>query len=180
MGKILTIIAAATLLLSVAGCNTSGCMQNQSSIPLAGFYSYSTLKAITIDSIDIYGIGATGDQSLLDSPTASSVYLPLRSDMPATSFCFRYLQKELDHTQLYDTINISYTSEPRFVSEECGAMYFYTVTKITHTTHLIDSVALLNPLIDNFDTERIQIFFHTVDDTDTNTDTENTDNGSTL
>lgn len=165
MGKILTIAVAFVLICAAWGCNTNGCMQNQSCIPLAGFYSSSTGKAIRIDSIDIYGVGAKGDSSLLDNISASLVYLPLRSDISSTSFCFRYLQKDLDFPELNDTLTLFYTSEPRFVSEECGAMYFYTVTDMAYTTHLIDSVSLLSPLIDNFDTERIKIFFFTAADT---------------
>lgn len=167
MGKILRhlfpIVTAASLALTflLPGCNTVGCLENQSSVPLAGFYSYSTGSAISVDSIKVYGIGAPGDSMLNTSVRASTVYLPFRADYASTSFAFRYLQSSLDYPQLIDTITFDYTSEPRFVSEECGAMYFYRITKMSHTTHLIDSVSVIDSLINNFDTERIKIFFRT-------------------
>ena len=145
------------------GCSVVGCLENQSSVPLAGFYSYTTGSAITVDSIWVYGVGARGDSMLNTSLRASTVYLPFRSEMQTTSFAFRYLQHNLDYPELIDTITFEYTSMPRFVSEECGAMYFYEITGMSHTSHLIDSVAVTDSLINNFDIQRIKIFFRTAE-----------------
>lgn len=162
---LLPLLTAFTLGLAVVlpGCSTVGCLENQSSVPLAGFYSSTTLSSITVDSIWVYGVGARGDSMLNTSLQASTVYLPFRSDMPSTSFAFRYLQQGLDDTSLIDTITFEYNSLPRFVSEECGAMYFYEITQVSHTTHLIDSVAVTDSLINNYDTQRIEIFFRTAE-----------------
>ncbi|MDE6651000.1 MAG: hypothetical protein K2K08_01175 [Paramuribaculum sp.] len=159
MGKVLKYLICLIIGAVAWCCNTVGCMQNQSSIPLAGFYDGSTDKKISLDSITVFGIGAPNDSSLISTRTASMVYLPFRSDNTSTSFCFRYLAKHLDHPELNDTISFTYTSQPKFVSEECGAMYFYTITGVRYTTHLIDSVAVTDSLINNLDTERIKIFF---------------------
>ncbi len=40
-------------------------------------------------------------------------------------------------------------------------MYRYYITEMTHTTHLIDSVAITDSLVTNLDVERIKIFFRT-------------------
>lgn len=159
MGKILRYISVVAVIAIVWGCNTVGCLQNQSSIPLAGFYDVATDKAISIDSLLVYGVGAPNDSSLISTRTASRVYLPFRSEATSTSFCFRYLSKVLDHPQYNDTITFTYSSEPKFVSEECGAMYFYTIRSMKYTTHIIDSVAVTDSLINNTDTQRIKIFF---------------------
>ena len=68
MGKILsltlsTIIAIAAL----SSCGSSECFDNQSTLPLAGFYSMQTRTAITVDSLTVYGIGAPGDSILVDN-----------------------------------------------------------------------------------------------------------------
>lgn len=167
MGKILRyflpafILSCGVLSILLPSCNTVGCLENQSSVPLAGFYSNVSQAKIMVDSIWVYGVGAPGDSMLNTSVRASSVYLPFRGDKPSTSFAFRYLQRGLDYPELIDTITFDYESEPRFVSEECGAMFFYRITKMSHTTHLIDSVAITDSLINNFDTERIKVFFRT-------------------
>lgn len=162
-----SLTAALVLLTATSACNSTGCLENQSSIPLAGFYSSGTEERVVIDSIKVYGLGAPGDSSLTASIRASQVYLPLRSSAEATSFCFRYLQKDLDCPELIDTLTLEYDSEPRFVSEECGAMYFYHVRRMSYTRHLIDSVAMPDSLINNVDIERLKIYFLTqeVDDT---------------
>ena len=156
------IIAATALLLSAIGCNTNSCTENQSSLPLAGFYG-SDGTGIGVDSLCIRGVGAPADSALYSgSSVLTQVYLPLRSTMKTTSFCFQYLRKALNYPELYDTITFDYTAEPYFTSEECGMSYIYTVTNLTHTTHLIDSVKLLDPVITPVDIEQLHIYFRTV------------------
>lgn len=152
----------------MASCSATGCTDNQNSLPLAGFYSMSTGNSITVDSLAIEGIGAP-DDSLLLSPSSrvSSLYLPFRSARNETSYCFQYRESRLNHPELYDTLTFRYDAIPFFASEECGAMYHYRVTEYTYTTHLIDSVAMLDSLITNIDRETIQIYFRTADTPET-------------
>lgn len=157
MRGLLTLIAVCLLLGS---CSTTGCLENQSSLPIGGFYSSATETTVSIDSLQIWGVGSPGDSMLVDG-VASQTYLPLRSSATSSSFCFHYAQKELSNPALNDTLTITYTSRPQFVSEECGAMYFYEITSATITTHLVDSVVIVNPVVDNFDRETLKIYFRT-------------------
>lgn len=163
MGKILitfilTIIGASL----ITGCNSTGCLENQNSVPLAGFYTSSTKKAIAIDSISIGGVGAPSDTLIIDNGLGvSQVYLPFRSSKESTSFYIHYNQEALDFDALNDTITFDYESIPYFVSEECGAMYFYSIKKVEYTRHIIDSVGLLDSMVKNTDIERIRIYFRT-------------------
>lgn len=161
-----TIIISLTLGLASAAalssCNTTGCTDNQSSLPLAGFYSSQTKSAITLQDLDIGGVGAPDDSLLYASGTGlSQAYLPFRSTATSTAYCFHYTQEGLDDAAYNDTISFSYTSEPYFASEECGAMLRYKITKMSHTSHLIDSVIVADSLITNTDIERIRIYFRT-------------------
>lgn len=91
MGKILNILFAAGLVGSaLAGCNNTGCVDNQSSIPLAGFYSYETLGAISLTNISVGGVDAPNDSLLLDHESVAEVYLPFRSLQDETVFFIRY------------------------------------------------------------------------------------------
>lgn len=67
----------------------------------------------------------------------------------------------LDNPDLIDTVEFEYESIPYFASEECGASYRYRVTKVSHTTHLIDSVRMADSLITNIDRVAILIYFRT-------------------
>lgn len=159
------ILPAATMAIGVlmmSSCNTSGCTDNQSSLPLAGFYSSSTGTSVSVSDIDISGIGAPGDSVLYPSGTArSTVFLPFRSSKESTSYCFHYTSEGINNPELNDTLTFRYTSKPFFASEECGAVLNYTITEYSYTTHIIDSVVVADSLITNTNIERIKIYFRT-------------------
>ncbi len=163
MGKILTIaIIALTTMLSVSSCNSSGCTDNQSSLPLAGFYSSSTNEGIALRDIEIGGVGAPNDSILYPAGTEyTQVYLPFRSTTNSTSYYFHYTQAGLDDEAMNDTVTFNYTSTPYFASEECGAMLKFDITDISYSKHLIDSIAITDASITNTDVERIKIYFRT-------------------
>lgn len=162
VGQLIKLSAAIGLIIAIQGCNTAGCTDNQNSLPLAGFYSSQSDAAISLNALEVSGVGRNPDSLLYASGTdLSSVYLPLRSNAPTTSYCFHYTQEGLDSPELNDTISFTYTSAPYFASEECGAMLVYTITDMSHTMHLIDSVVIADSVITNTDVERIKIYFRT-------------------
>ncbi|MCM1347806.1 MAG: DUF6452 family protein [Firmicutes bacterium] len=154
---ILTVVALA---LAAGSCNTSGCTDNQNALPLAGFYSSSTGQAISVPDLEIYGQGVPNDSALYNTGAGlSEVYLPFRADKSETTYNFKYLLA--DSTTVTDKISFTYTSEPYFASEECGAMYYYHIKSLGYTTNLIDSVVILDSLITNVENQRIHIYFRT-------------------
>lgn len=178
---ILIAIVSAALLWGVFSCNTAGCLENRSSLPLAGFYSYSTGEQIAIDSIAITGIGSSSGEPINDFPSAlSSLYLPMRSTEQSTSWEIAYKRHSILDGTLCDTISFDYSSMPYFASEECGVIYKYRIERMSYTHYLIDSIAITDSLISNTDVERIKIFFRTAEpdapDDESDTD-EVTDRG---
>lgn len=159
----LIVLAMALMLLPVAwSCADVGCIENRSSIPYAGFYSYQTRQSISIDSVQIGGVGAPHDSLLVNTgDVTSAMYFPFRFEYDNTAFYIRYKSKALDFDFMVDTIKFDYTTLPYFASEECGAMYRYVITSVRHTTHLIDSIGVIDSLITNFDKEYFKIFFRT-------------------
>lgn len=166
MGKLLkhithSLLAACALPVALSSCNAVGCTDNQNSIPLAGFYSYSTLKAITVDKITVGGVGAPNDSVLIYNGSTQQIYLPFRPLQDTTAYYIHYNTKGIDDASLNDTLRFAYRRSPYFASEECGAMYRYVVTSFDATRHLIDSVALVDSVITNIDRETIRIYFRT-------------------
>lgn len=143
-------------------CNTSGCLENRSSIPLAGFYSSATGQTLSLDSLLIYGLNKpdSTDLNTVGTPI-NSIYLPMRSTMESTGWVISYKWKYLDSIKLADTINFKYSSLPYFASDECGVIYKYNIEQMEYTKHLIDSVILTDSIITNLDIERIKIYFRT-------------------
>lgn len=173
MKSIIAICAAACIL---AGCNSSGCINNQNSLPLAGMYSYATLTQVSIPGLTIGGVGAPDDSLIVNKGTVSSAYLPFRSTQSETAFFFHYNQEGIDNDAFNDTITFAYTSFPYFASEECGAMYRYKITDVIYTNHLIDSVGIVDSVITNIDRERIRIYFRSATDDDETEEGENDNN----
>lgn len=160
--KLLSIILTVAVLATASSCNSSGCTDNQNSLPYAGFYSWPDGKAISIKSLEVTGIGAPDDTPLYSSgENLSNIYLPLRSEMSTTSYCFHYTQPGLDDDAYNDTLTFNYSSHPYFASEECGAMLTYKIKSLTYTRHLIESVEITDSLITNTDLERLKIYFRT-------------------
>lgn len=144
----------------MTGCNTTGCTDNQNSVPLAGFYSISTLEKVAIDSLAISGVGAPNDSLLVGpSQAASQVYLPFRAADNATTFVIKYMQKHLAEQGVEDRITFYYESMPFFASEECGAMYHYRITRVSHTVNILDSVGVSDSLITNIERSTIGLYF---------------------
>lgn len=161
--------------LIVSGCSSDECLGNKNSLPLAGFYRSATddngmplqkPQSITIDSLQIAGLGAPGD-SILESgasPIGKS-YLPFRIDSDTTVYVFRYIAKQFAEYNLADTIRFVYSREPCFVSEACGVSYQFDIKEIRTTHVFIDSVVCPMMSIDNANIENLRIYFH-ADNTD--------------
>lgn len=161
VGRLVAILVAVCGLCAGYGCNSTGCTDNQSSLPLAGFYSADG-QAISLSNIEVGGVGAPGDSLLYPSGTAySSIYLPFRANSDNTSYYFHYTQDGLDDNAFNDTISFTYSSRPFFASEECGAMLEYTIKSMSFTNHLIKNIEIVDTVITNTDIQRIKIFFRT-------------------
>lgn len=157
--KILPLFLPAMLIM--AACNSTGCLQNRNSVPLAGFYSVSG-QSIIVDSLDVVGLDMPIDTPLYSAgEKLKSVYLPMRSTQPSTTWLFRYRSKGLDFDQLIDTLTFVYDSKPYFASTDCGVIYKYHITSLKCTNHLIERVEITDSVITNFDIEQIKIFFRT-------------------
>jgi len=144
---------AACLLL--AACGDDSCQGNGSSLPLAVFYVGDTQQ--TIQQLSVMGIGVPGDSLLLSNASANEIYLPLRAGATATSFAFSRTLSSATFVQ--DTLTVRYQPITYFHSTECGAMYNFDIEHIDCTTHGIDSVVLITPLVTNATTPAMRIYF---------------------
>lgn len=156
---ILLFVAAA---IAVVGCNTTGCLENQSAVPRCGFYSMTTKKAVSIDSITVYAVDVPGDTMLVKCGRGvSSLYMPLDMSADVTRYVLHYDAAMLSDERLNDTLTINYERVPYFVSRDCGAMYFFDVKSYDCTNHLVDSVAITTERFTNVDIETIQLYMRT-------------------
>lgn len=161
MRNLLRAVAICIMSMVAYACSTDGCLENRSSIPLAGFYD-GTGAQITLDSLRVTGISDDSLPALSEEGTkANEVYLPMRPTKDNTTWQLAYKWKYLADGSLSDTISFDYTASPYFASDECGVIYRYNITEMRYTTHLIDSIKILDSLITNIDKQQIKIYFRT-------------------
>ena len=147
------LLLAAVALLSA--CTDGGCYDNGSALPLVRFYVSGTTRQMSVDGLTIFGIDAPGDSILVDSTATSEVYLPLRATTNVTQWLFLYPGEDI----ITDTLTVAYRPIPYFAGVECGAMYNFELTSVTVTHYVIDSVAVVKPLVDNSNAVAIRLFF---------------------
>ena len=151
-------IAVLALLLTLAACSNDSCYDNGSSLPLASFYLGTTQQSI--NGLSIMGIGVPGDSLLADGEALSEAYLPLRATTSSTSYAvWRTFTAGTDEIIVRDTITLNYKAVPYFHSIECGAMYNFDITGVSHTTHGIDSVVMLTSHVTNSRIPAMHIHF---------------------
>ena len=63
-----------------------------------------------------------------------------------------------------DTVTVEKTDEMHFESVDCNPSFFHTISRVTHTKHVIDSIVIQNPKVD-YDSQRehFRIYFRTLD-----------------
>ena len=161
----LPIIMIGTLTAVAAGCSTSECYDNHSALPLASFYSAVSQQSVSIQRLSVWGIGAPDDSILYTPQNLSQAYLPFRIWQDTTQYVFSYNGLLPDSiASMYpemvpkDTVTFIYKPKEWFVSPSCGAMYFYDMDTVKHTSFLIDSIAY-NEVITNENVTNMKFFF---------------------
>ena len=104
------------------------------------------------------GIGVPGDSLLADGLGLDECYLPLRAGTTTTSYAL-WRPRANGSAVVRDTVTFTYEPVAFFHSIECGAMYNFDIQDINYTTHGIDSVVLLTPLVTNSRTPALRIHF---------------------
>lgn len=156
------------LVALAAGCSGNECYENHSALPLAYFYDAESQRQVSLQRVEIYGVGAPGDSVLYPPQNLNEAYLPFRLWQDSTRYVFAYygllpdsIAQEFPELVTRDTLTFCYSPKEWFVSPACGAMYFYDMKQVRHTDFLIDSVAF-NDVITNENAVNIKIFFRTL------------------
>ena len=163
--KGISAIILAAFATVATGCSNSECYDNHSALPLADFYNGVTMQKVSLQGLEIYGIGAPGDSILYKAQTLSQAYLPFRLWQDTTQYVFAYRGLLPDSVAtLYpelvpkDTVSFVYKPKEWYVNPACGAMYFFDMDTVVHSSLLIDSISC-NEVITNENVSNIKIFF---------------------
>ena len=95
------------------------------------------------------------DTIINQESAAEHFKLPLSYDSQ-TRFIIAY------NETTFDTITVTHQNIPYFTNLDCGTMMFYNVTNTSFTQHVLDSLTITNPNIDNNEKENFKIYYTNV------------------
>ena len=161
MKKILAFIfPVLTFCLLIQGCGESDCSLSTISYARFDFLDSKTHKAVTLtNGVMVSGI-TTIDNSLVTDTlfnlAESYMSVPL-SYTNQTTYVMHYSET------ICDTIWLTHKSIPFVGDIECGSMMFYQLESLSYTNHVLDSVTLVNPEINNEEKKNFNIYYHATD-----------------
>lgn len=102
-----------------------------------------------------------GQDTILLNKAVKTTALSLPMSYAGESDCLIFMFKGDADDVVYDTVVVSKSNEPHFESTDCAASYFHTVSGISHTTNVIDSISVVNNYVTNdANATHFNVYFH--------------------
>jgi hypothetical protein len=141
------------IIFFLQSCTPGTCFEETKSSVKISFYSSTTRKALPPDSITVSGLER---DSLIYFRAAKVQPALLQLNAATTSSSFILMINGVT-----DTIKITYSSYPHFISKECGYTFYQHLDTITPVGnfHIIKSIDYINRTITNLNIENIQIYY---------------------
>lgn len=119
-------------------------------------YEAATVNKIkepyTLDEISVTAFRT--DSVLINKMTETDDFsLPLNYTEDTTKLVLHYTN------EITDTILMKHVNTPYFVSMDCGYQMKQTITDVTYTKHMLDSIYLYNNELGIYATENLQLYY---------------------
>lgn len=153
--RLLYIVGFLVLAFVCLSCNINRPCDEQVRFPVnTGFYNISDeeMRDTILEDITVYGIGRE-DSLLYDQDTTNAINFRLSPYDDTTKIVIVY-------GTVHDTLTFYYSRELRMISPECGFAFLFDIKELSNTRNFIDSVSLINPTLEEIETEHLQIFVY--------------------
>jgi len=159
------LLLIALLILGISCTSSEDCTEDRIAKLGVGFYTHALIdttkqiyatRAINLDTLSVRGLAANGtllDSILYKSKTIQKVYLPLNKFENSSKFVLAFKTGK-------DTIEVLHTNTDYYLSLECGCMKVHAIDTVLTTTHLVDSIKIINHKVNATNAEHIQIFIN--------------------
>lgn len=142
----------------------SGNARHMLTANLLTVFSTDSARWETSYSLDVLNVYAYGTDSIIinDDQNVNSLSLPLRYNVEETTLVFSYVYHVGDTLpQFYDkdTIVFHHHNTPYFLTLDCNFVVKQEITDMKYTTHVLDSIVIVNPTASNNGTENIKIYY---------------------
>ena len=184
MNKGFTLLYISMALMLVAGCTSIDCPLNNSVYSCYGLYKANGTADTLKDTLSIITLQLTPEQDavLINQDTKVSqlkVAMSYNSPQDVLFFVMHGMRSYNDTVVVdndttinvvtysiakTDTVTVEKTDEKHFESVDCNPSFFHTISRVTHTKHVIDSIVIQNPKVD-YDSQRehFRIYFRALD-----------------
>lgn len=144
-----------TFCWTLTSCNDVDNVMKGRSYAHYTFVNKSDLKTRVLENLTVTALHTViGDSILLDKAKSVSTFTsPLSYVNKSTVMVFGYTNL------LSDTITIYHTNNDHFVSLNAGVAVYHQLDSIKFTRHLIDTIQIINPLVDTNEKENIRILY---------------------
>ncbi len=143
---------AAVMAFVIGSCSVQPCYEETDPLMNTLLLASGTGESATADSLRVRGVSATDTVEFVDERNATSFSLPLD---PASDLSLFYITVN----GIHDTAVIYYTRLPHLVSPECGYTFFNTVTGVSTTHNIIDTLIIENSKVDLDGKKNLHLFF---------------------
>lgn len=130
-------------------------VESTTSRSVAQFTFDSASVTKKLDSLTVVALNTVIGDSVITEKTASvsSASVPLSYTKTETTVVFKFIKN------VNDTIWITHTNTPHFISMDAGIAMYYHIDNVRHTSHAIDSVSIINPEVDTNEKNNIRLHF---------------------
>ncbi len=158
---IATLLAIPLMLIGVAACSGEDCPINNTVMGKMAFYDPYGEAVAFAGTLSVTAVRQQGDSVVINQKYGpSDVLFPLSYTHETDTFIFTYSNGGATAT---DSIYVSHTNTPTLVSVDCGTAIFHTITSVSSTRHVIDSLILKSSEVNYDERENIQIIYRTTD-----------------
>lgn len=148
--KRLLLFLSAILLLTLSCTEEETCRENMTVALQVSFMNDSTLKATTIDSLSVWGLGK---DSLLynNKKNLGKISLPLNKFEESSIFVLR-MNEQLD------TMMVLYTNQDYFISFACGSVITHQIDTVLTTNNYISRMLIKQHYINTANVPHLEIY----------------------
>ncbi len=151
----ISLLVSAFLILGIHACNLNKSCDKHTKFPVeTGFYNSLSLslRDTILQDITLYGIGRE-DSLLYNDIDTNRLNYRLSPFSDTTKIVLHAFSK-------VDTLTFYYNRHLELVSQACGFAMFFDIKEINFTKNFIDSLFLIDHLLDANKTEHLQVFVH--------------------
>ena len=157
---VLRLLCALLAVIGIGACSGEDCPINNTVLGKMAFYNeYGDAVAIN-GELTVSVVRQQGDTVVLNrKANASEVLFPLSYAHERDTLIFCYVIN--NNWMLYDSLYISHANIPTLVSVDCGTAMFHTITSVSSTHNVIDTLILTSSKVNYDERENIQVIYRT-------------------